>query len=74
MDTCHKCGANLREDAKFCSRCGTPVQKTLFCHQCGAELNGEDQFCYACGTSVQEPPPADPAPLSRGGVHKNTGS
>lgn len=74
MDTCHKCGANLREDAKFCSRCGTPVQKTLFCHQCGAELNGEDQFCYACGASVQETPPAHPAPLARGGVHKNTGS
>lgn len=68
MDTCHKCGADLREDAKFCSRCGTPVQRTVFCYQCGAELNAEDQFCYACGTSMKETASAHSHPLNQDGM------
>ena len=54
MNTCNKCGANLREGAKFCSKCGTHIKIKLFCHQCGIELEPADQFCYACDVSIQE--------------------
>lgn len=53
MNTCNKCGANLREGAKFCSKCGTHIKIKLFCHQCGIELEPADQFCYACDASIQ---------------------
>lgn len=61
METCHVCGAPLREGAKFCSGCGTTVQKKLFCRQCGTELMAGDRFCFACGTPVQAAEPAAPA-------------
>ena len=54
MNTCSKCGAELYENAKFCSECGTPVKIKVFCHQCGTELKATDKFCYACGASIQE--------------------
>ncbi len=46
---CHKCNAENDKDAKFCSQCGAPIQKSKPCPQC-AELNDPDaKFCDNCG-------------------------
>ena len=46
---CHKCNTLVEEDAKFCSKCGTPLSKTKGCPQCN-ELNDPDaKFCDNCG-------------------------
>lgn len=29
MNKCKKCGAELKENQKFCSECGTPVNQKL---------------------------------------------
>ena len=29
MSRCHKCGAELPEEAKFCPSCGAPVEKVI---------------------------------------------
>ena len=54
MNNCIKCGAELREGAKFCNKCGEPVQTKVFCHQCGVELEPNDMFCHVCGASMQK--------------------
>jgi len=49
---CANCGAPLKPDAQFCTKCGTPVAavEKVFCAKCGAELAVDDQFCPKCGT------------------------
>ncbi|HBR01460.1 MAG TPA: hypothetical protein DD738_02490 [Ruminiclostridium sp.] len=57
---CIKCGAALREGAKFCSGCGTPVQakqkmkKTQqeSCIKCGVPLKKGAKFCIKCGEPI----------------------
>ena len=49
---CSKCGAELLEDALFCSKCGSPVEQKLYCNKCGAELPSDAMFCHKCGTKV----------------------
>lgn len=61
---CKKCGAELEEDAHFCSECGMPIaedeaviepaaQKELVCKYCGKLLNPAAKFCGACGKRVE---------------------
>ena len=46
---CHKCNNTQEEDAKFCSDCGTPLEKSKPCPSCN-ELNDPDaKFCDNCG-------------------------
>ena len=46
---CHKCNALVDEGAKFCSDCGTSLEKSKPCGQCG-ELNDPDaKYCDNCG-------------------------
>lgn len=49
---CVKCGAQLREGAKFCNECGAKQEK-LQCSNCGAELAPGAKFCSDCGTKVE---------------------
>lgn len=49
---CVKCGAQLREGAKFCNECGAKQEK-LQCSNCGTELAPGAKFCSDCGTKVE---------------------
>lgn len=46
---CTNCGNIVT--GKFCSECGTPVNKVKKCTNCGMEVTGK--FCENCGTQVQ---------------------
>lgn len=53
---CTKCGAILKDDAKFCSECGTKLEmKVRTCANCGAVLEEGTKFCAECGRPVNEP-------------------
>lgn len=55
MRYCENCGAELRDNAKFCSSCGSSCEivaaekKVRFCENCGSKLKGDDLFCPECG-------------------------
>ncbi len=49
---CVKCGAELREGAKFCSECGSSQEKAK-CANCQAELAPGAKFCPECGTKTE---------------------
>jgi len=64
------CGAELYEDANFCSICGKKVEKKAkkekeeekilpenvnVCSQCGAQLSLEARFCSQCGINIKSP-------------------
>ncbi|MDO5336376.1 MAG: zinc ribbon domain-containing protein [Eubacteriales bacterium] len=54
---CIRCGTQLHEDAKFCSKCGfavTQEKKNRYCMICGAEMQENQMFCTACGTLFDE--------------------
>lgn len=53
MAKCTKCGAALRDGAKFCSICGTKIEVRRFCTECGEELGPGDKFCSQCGTPAK---------------------
>ena len=48
---CKSCGAELKENAKFCSKCGTKVEPDV-CAKCNAPLKDGANFCPKCGTKV----------------------
>ena len=49
---CSHCGAKLKENAKFCSNCGTPVSKELKCPSCGHPYENGEKFCSSCGAKL----------------------
>ena len=51
---CSNCGSSLSNDAKFCSGCGTKIERELKCSNCGALLAENAKFCMECGTKVGE--------------------
>ncbi len=48
---CSNCKNILKDKAKFCPSCGTPVLAPN-CKMCGAALTPDSKFCGNCGTSV----------------------
>lgn len=67
---CPNCGAELRENARFCNQCGTslpgtgptPGAKTgERCGQCGELLRPGTRFCRACGAPIEDRIQAQPA-------------
>ena len=62
---CSKCGNELKEGQKFCTKCGTPVNvqtqstvkqmDTAVCPKCGNPLKPGQKFCTKCGTPVTGP-------------------
>ncbi len=48
---CPNCGANVKEDTKFCPECGKPVKST--CPKCGKAVKEGSKFCPECGQSLQ---------------------
>ena len=50
---CKNCSRELPHDAKFCSSCGTKVEKQKdTCSNCGSKLAKDSKFCGKCGTAV----------------------
>ena len=67
MEYCRKCGNGLKANAKFCGKCGTPVQnkdgmekmddkiRSGKCPYCNGELEDEgNSSCPWCGKSLQK--------------------
>ena len=64
---CPKCSALLPYNAKFCTKCGTPIKKNfnsysgqksnnqdIICPNCHARFLYNAKFCTKCGTSLRE--------------------
>ncbi len=58
---CRNCGAELKENDRFCSSCGSTIEtaKELevgkrLCSMCGAELAEGVTFCSSCGARIGE--------------------
>lgn len=52
---CTACGAEVAEDASFCTGCGTPIEAGAAsrCPLCGAEITEGASFCTNCGVPVK---------------------
>jgi ribosomal protein L40E len=48
---CAKCGADNREGARFCDKCGAKLSPK--CSSCGAENRSDAKFCYSCGAVLE---------------------
>ena len=48
MKKCYYCGAEIDDDADFCTECGNELPDCT-CPQCGADVRDEDNFCQNCG-------------------------
>lgn len=57
---CPNCSAELREGAKFCTKCGQKISQPAVCSACGAELKPNAKFCVKCG--ARQTPAADAQP------------
>ncbi|MFR1323847.1 MAG: zinc-ribbon domain-containing protein, partial [Ezakiella massiliensis] len=58
---CNNCGAELQDNAKFCTSCGSKVENVgpqagpKHCPNCGSQLAGDASFCTNCGQRVGGP-------------------
>ena len=55
---CPKCGAEVKEDAKFCPGCGNPMTPpeapaAAKCPKCGAACQNNIKFCPECGAKIR---------------------
>ena len=50
---CPKCGALVKENAKFCPECGEKMG-TEICPKCGAKVKAGAKFCPECGVKLGE--------------------
>jgi len=54
---CNNCGAQNKDENKFCVSCGVklekePGQEKKFCPECGSENQLKNKFCINCGTEL----------------------
>lgn len=51
---CSQCGNKVKEEIRFCPKCGTPVpeNKKIICPVCGATASGNSKFCPQCGENL----------------------
>jgi class 3 adenylate cyclase/tetratricopeptide (TPR) repeat protein len=50
--TCASCGAENSAGARFCSECGSPLQRA--CPACGTEQPATAAFCSSCGIALRD--------------------
>lgn len=57
---CPNCKAVIKNDAQFCSKCGTRIEKISKqdidinrCSNCGFEIDMESDFCSNCGAKIK---------------------
>lgn len=55
LQDCARCGAPLREGARFCTQCGQKLEPPR-CPKCKSEAMPKDKFCAQCGECLA---PAD---------------
>jgi len=54
---CSNCGAQIEENFKFCTECGTKIEpEELKCPSCSAQLPEGSKFCTECGTKIETAP------------------
>lgn len=51
---CAKCGAEISQEAKVCSKCGALQDGTMFCKHCGEVIDKDCIVCPRCGKQVGE--------------------
>lgn len=59
---CKNCGANIKEGARFCPKCGAEVtlqeqnteQEITYCAKCGAANKPGATFCTKCGQKIEK--------------------
>lgn len=65
--TCPHCNAENPPGGKFCSSCGSVLEKA--CSECGALVRPDDQFCRACGhplvAAANDAPSRQPNPTKQ---------
>ena len=66
---CATCGAPLEDNERFCTVCGTPVEKKkieshIYCRQCGNLLSPDAVFCDVCGKEVERPKHKEEKPVA----------
>jgi len=54
---CPKCQHENPDEAKFCIKCGNPME--FHCPKCGANTPVSGDFCMECGRLLKEAPPVD---------------
>ncbi len=51
---CPVCGAENPDNAKFCGKCGTPLEEgTIVCKVCGSINPAGSEFCRVCGSPLK---------------------
>jgi class 3 adenylate cyclase len=60
--TCRSCGSEIRDEARFCPACGSPVETA--CPECGGPALAGDRFCAQCGASLATSPPGGSGPAA----------
>lgn len=51
---CPQCGAEMKENALFCGKCGAKYEETKVCPRCQAVIRENSRFCTKCGYKLFE--------------------
>ena len=49
---CPNCNSEVKDEMKFCPKCGTGIPQTRYCSECGTELKDGMCFCPKCGIRI----------------------